>query len=115
MITLLFTSILILGVLVLAVYLWQKAASTPEVNELPPTPELRGLFTEPEKPAQIETKLDDEQVRPELIALANAGDKSVLQKARELNDAQLYDELLTALVASTTSDAQLFSLTSFVT
>ena len=115
MITLLFSSVLILGLLVLAVYLWQKPASTPEVNELPPPPDSRGLFTEPEKPAQIETNLNAKQVRAELIALASAGDKSALQKARELNDEQLYDELLTALIASSTSDAQLLSLTSYVT
>lgn len=115
MITLLFSSVLILGLLVLAVYLWQKPASTLEVDELPPPPNPRGLFTEPEKPAQIETKLDDEQIRAELTSFASAGDKSALQKARALNDAQLYDELLTALVASATSDAQLLSLTSYVT
>jgi len=115
MITLLFSSVLILGLLVLAVYVWQKPASTSEVNELPPPLNPRGLFTEPDKPAQIETRLNDEQIRAELISLASAGDKSALQKARELNDAQLYDELLTALVASNTSDPQLLSLTSYVT
>jgi len=115
MITLLLTSVLILGLLVLAVYLWQKPASTPEVSQLPPPPDLRGLFTESEKPPQLETQLDDEKIRADLISLVRTGDKSALQKARALNDKQLYDELLTALVASTTSDAQLLSLTSYVT
>ena len=114
MITLLFSSVLILGLLVLAVYLWQKPASTPEVNELPPPPDPRGLFSEPEKPKQLETKVADPEITAQLIALAKTGDKSALQQAHGLNNNRLYDEVLTALVASTTSDAQLLSLTSYV-
>ena len=115
MITLLFTSVLILGLLVLAVYLWQKPDGTPEVNELPPPPDPRGLFSEPEKPPQLDTKIADQEITATLITLAETGDKSALQEARELNNDRLYDEVLTALVASTTSDSQLLSLTSYVT
>lgn len=115
MITLLFTSVLILGLLVLAVYLWQKPADTAEVNELPPPPDPRGLFSQPEEHPQLDTKIADQDNTAKLITLAETGVKSALQQAHELNNNRLYDEVLTALVSSTTSDAQLLSLTSYVT
>ncbi|HEX7295383.1 MAG TPA: hypothetical protein VF251_06495 [Pyrinomonadaceae bacterium] len=114
MITLLLSSVLILGLFVLAVYLWQKPGSTSEAKELPPPPDPRSLFAEPETHLQLETK-PDQQFRAELIKAAETGDKSALQQARELHNNRLYDEVLTALVTATTSDAQLLSLTSYVT
>jgi hypothetical protein len=114
MITLLFSSVLILGLLVLAVYLWQKPDRTAEVNELPPPPQPYGLFAESETLA-VYTTIVDEQVRKSLLTEAAAGDKSSLEKAYHLKDGDLYDQVLTDLVRATTSDGQLLSLISYVT
>ena len=115
MVTLLITSVLILGLVVVAVYFWQKPAGTPDLDELPPPPEPRGLFAEPEPDAIINTTVIDDELRASLVVQATAGDKSSLQQARELGDETVYDEVLTALVKSINSDAQLLSLTSHVT
>jgi hypothetical protein len=114
MITLLISSALILGLLVLAVYFWQKTTSTFEVHELPP-PEPRALFGEPETQVQIDTMLVEDRLRESLLAQAAAGDRSSLLKARQLKDDDLYDQVLTDLVRSTKSDGQLLSLISHVT
>lgn len=51
MVTFLITSVLVLGLIAIAIYFWQKPAKTTETIELPPPPGA-GLFANPE-PAQI--------------------------------------------------------------
>jgi hypothetical protein len=113
MVTLLISSVLILGLIVLAVYFWQKPASTNDIYELPPPPEPRSIFTAPETQQQLGTTVEPD-LRASLIELASKGEKSSLQKARDLKNDGVYDEVLTALVKATTSDAQLLSLTSHI-
>lgn len=115
MLTLLITSVLALGLIALAIYFWQKPASTPDSIPLPPPPEPRGLFAEPESQVQIEAAIVEERLRESILSQAAAGDRSSLEKANQLKDEDLYDQVLTDLVRSTTSDAQLLSLTSYVT
>jgi hypothetical protein len=114
MLTLLITSVLILGLVIVAVYFWQKPASTSDLNELPPPPAPRGLFEEPVKVEQFKATLEDAVTRSEVFAQASAGDKKSLQKARELENEDLYDQALTTLVTGINSDAQLLSLVSYV-
>ena len=114
MLTLLITSVIILGLIAVAVYFWQKPDSTPDSIPLLPPPEPRALFGEPENLLQIEAAVED-RLQETLLSQAAAGDRSALQKARELKDHDLYDQVLTDLVRSTESDAQLLSLTSYVT
>jgi hypothetical protein len=113
MLTLLITSVVILGLIAVAIYFWQKPASTADSIPLPPPPEPRALFGEPEN--QIEAEIVEDRLRESLLSKAAAGDRSALQKAHELKDADLCDQVLTDLVRSTTSEAQLLSLTSYVT
>ncbi|HEU4833895.1 MAG TPA: hypothetical protein VFS90_05765 [Pyrinomonadaceae bacterium] len=47
MVPLLFTSVLVLGLLAIAIYFWQKPANTSQTTELPlPRDEARGLFSD---------------------------------------------------------------------
>ncbi|HSE31794.1 MAG TPA: hypothetical protein VLA93_09455 [Pyrinomonadaceae bacterium] len=115
MLTLLISSALVLGLLLVAVYFWQKPAGTPDSIPLPPSPEPRGLFAEPESQVQIEAAIVEDRLRESILSQAAAGDRSSLEKARQLKDEDLYDQVLTDLVRSTTTDAQLLSLTSYVT
>src|SRR4030095_2607633 len=115
MITLLISSVFILGLLIVAIYFWSRPPSTFNVNELPPPPEPRALFGESETHEQIDAELIEDRLRESLLSQAAAGDRSCLEKARQLKDRALYDQVLTDLVRATTSDAQLFSLTSHIT
>ena len=114
MVTLLISSVLILGLVALAAYFWQRPAGTPELIELRPQPEPTSLFPESQTNLELSATADAD-MRSSLIEQATAGDKSSLQKARELEDKNIYDEVLTALVKTTKSDAQLLSLISYVT
>jgi len=55
MVTLLITSVFILGLIAIAIYFWQKPASRPEPVELPP-PRAAGLFAE-----EPQTEIDEPQ------------------------------------------------------
>jgi hypothetical protein len=101
--------------ILVAVYFLQKPASAPELDELPPPPNPRGLFPEPENLAQLEADTRAGEVRAEVLAEAEAGDKSALRKAHGLSDNALYDQALTTLVTLIKSDAELLSLISHVT
>ncbi|HTG87955.1 MAG TPA: hypothetical protein VL907_13005 [Pyrinomonadaceae bacterium] len=47
MVTFLISSILVLGLIAIAIYYWQKPANTSETIELPPPqPQIRGLFSD---------------------------------------------------------------------
>jgi hypothetical protein len=116
MITLLITSVLILGLLAVAVYFWQKPSISEPIEELPPLPQSRSLFDDPAPRQALDTgRTADEDIGKSLIVQAAQGDQSALQKAHELQNRAIYDEVLTALVNSSQSDAQVLSLTSHVT
>jgi hypothetical protein len=48
MVTFLITSVLLLGLIAIAIYFWQKPANTSQTNELPPpsSPQVQGLFSD---------------------------------------------------------------------
>jgi hypothetical protein len=122
MVTLLITSFFILAFLAVAVYFWQKPASTTETESLLPPSEWRGLFSDgiPDQSPEVddsETTAIHLQKRAELLQRAKSGDKSVLQEARNLinlQDASVYDEVLNSLVELADSDPKLLSLVSHV-
>jgi hypothetical protein len=124
MVTILITSLFILAFLAIAVYFWQKPASSIEPEALPPPPG-RGLFIDatPDGQAveQARAEVDAEVTanavarRRELLDHAKAGEKSTLLEARNIEDAELYDEALNLLVAGADTDPKLLSLVSYVT
>ena len=80
MVTLLITSVLVLGLLVIAVYFWQKPANSSSTAELPlPPPEPSSLFSDfrvnqliapPENPVPaVENKVDRETFEQALHAI----------------------------------------------
>ena len=114
MVTLLFTAVFVLGLIVIAVYFRQKAASTSQAMEelpLPPKPPA-GLFSDYQA-AQLPPTT--EEPRKALLELANTGDKKALHDAYAINDRALYDEVLNTLISQTHTEAQLLSLVSHVT
>jgi hypothetical protein len=120
MVTLLFTSFLILALLSLAAYFWQKSATATKTESLPSLPG-RALFEEGTPSGIALAAAEDEaneiararQRRDNLIARAHQGDKTALQEVKDEID--LYDEVLNALTSRADSEKALLSLASFVT
>ena len=125
MVTILITSLFILAFLAIAVYFWQKPASSIEAEALLPPPPGRGLFIDAtpdgQSGQQARAGVDSEAIanaaarRLELLDRAQAGDKSTLLEARSIDDAQLYEEALNLLLADADSDPKLLALVSYVT
>ena len=122
MVTLLFTSILILGLIAVGLYFWQKPARRtldgfePETNALPPS-DSRGLFIRAganETPTEVELKADPGAFSSELFVRARNGDKSALQDASNQADEKLYAEVLDCLLESADSEPKLLSLVSYL-
>lgn len=123
MVTLLITSSLVLAFLAIAIYFWQKPASSSEAAEALPQPPGRGLFIDGPPDDQAEPQANAEDSKPtnaaakrrELVERAVAGEKSTLLEARNTEDAELYEEVLHLLVTGADSDPAVLSLVSFVT
>ena len=117
MVTLLITSVLLLGLFAIAIYFWQKPANRIETNELPRPEHARGLFEDNQlnqiAPAPAENQ--NQPHRLSLIALADEGNKDALRQAHDLNNLEVYNEVLNSFVARCNSAAQVISLASHVT
>ena len=115
MVTLLITSFFIIGLIVVALYFWQKPARADRVELLPPTPDLRGLFApdDSEQRKLVEKQAPAGLRRAEILALAESGSKSALDEAHRANDDSLYDEVLGRLTLAV-EGPQLLSLVSYI-
>lgn len=114
MVTLLFTSVFIVGLLVIAVYFWQKSDVAEQNMELPLPPKPpAGLFSDYQP--EVTVPEAPEPPRDTLLELARSGDKKALDEAHALNDRALYDEVLNILVDQVDSEAKVLSLVSYVT
>ncbi|HEV8429309.1 MAG TPA: hypothetical protein VGQ41_15515 [Pyrinomonadaceae bacterium] len=113
MVTLLITSVFVLGLLAIVVYFWQKAANTSQPIELPLPPPPTGLFSDFKPAAELPSPTED----PKKVLIENAvsGDKNALEQAHALNDSKLYEEVLDILVAQIDSAPKLLSLVSHIT
>ena len=124
MVTFLFTSVLLLGLLAVALYFWQKPANRKKLDtfetetlRLPP-PDSRGLFggasTDETTYAPVTPNVRAAEDLSALIERAKNDDKTALQDAITHGDETLYDEVLTCLVERADSDPKLLSLVSYV-
>jgi hypothetical protein len=134
MVTLLFISIFIIGLLAITLYLWAARGRNSEQDFLPPPDPPRGLFGDSDRPRSLFGDKDgfDSSISPPLLppehddrdrdaerlALlerARGGDQSVLKEAGLPDDPNFYNELLDQLVASADRAPKLLALVSFVT
>jgi hypothetical protein len=116
MFTLLITAVLLLGLVAVAIYFWQKPANTSQTEQLAPLMTGRGLFDNDEAPAQITGSAlleQNKQQEQALLVRANAKDKGSLMEAHAMNQ-KVYNAVLDTLVSVLSSDSQLLSLVSFV-
>jgi hypothetical protein len=123
MVTLLFTTIFIIGFLAIAVYFWQKPSNQTKIGAfdhapgtLPPT-DSRGLFNNAVDDDQLkQLKAAEAAAMRELLrARASKNEHAVLEEAHKNLDAGFYEELLNVLVKQADSDAKLLSVLSYVT
>jgi hypothetical protein len=129
MVTLLFTAIVIVGLLALTLYFWAPPrATSSERHILPPHDPPRGLFSDPDEaswqnagdqngsallPARTDENLETQRLA--LIARAKDGDKAALPEAHALGSRKLYDEVLDELLATADRAPTLLALVSYVT
>ena len=120
--TLFITSFFLLGIIIFALYLRHNASSSDDSagHVLPPYGRFGGLFgvnSETRRPAiEAASEAEDAERRASLLARAAAGERETLDEAHASGDAQLYEEVLNALVLSVSqSDAALLALVSHIT
>jgi len=116
MFTFLVTTVIIV-IIGIAVYFWQKPVPNDTENILPPQPNARGLFAEDPSASAVDRErlaIAARQQAEQLIAKARAGDRTALGEAHQSGDAGLYDRVLTEFLQRFESDAQILSLTSYV-
>lgn len=118
MVTLLLTSFLLLGLLIVALYFWQKPNTHGESNLLPPPALPRGLFTV-EESADLErlasSKTSErQQETAALLDRAASGDKNAVREAHLLNNRHVYDQVLDLLTDSADTEPKLLALVSFL-
>src|SRR5450432_2947099 len=117
MVTLLFISVFIIGILAVALYFWQKPATRSERASLPPLRQPRSLFSQPDTIASATPHLsaaEAEKQRSLLLEKARTGDESALEGAHALGDKKFYHQVLDLLVTAADSDTALLSLVSYV-
>ncbi len=116
MFTFLITAVIVV-LIGIAVYFWQKPAPGNPENILPPQPNARGLFAEDSSANTAERErlaIAASERAEQLIAKAKAGDRAALSEAHHSGDAGVYDQVLTEFLGRSESGAQLLSLTSYV-
>jgi hypothetical protein len=116
MVTFLTGSFLVLIVLAIIVYLQRTRGKWGQRHTLSAAPpRFEGLFAE--RDAQLQTAAKAEaflSARSELLRQAGNGDLQSLHVAAEMNDRELYEQTMDALIGATESDQQLFKLVSQV-
>ncbi|MBD0325732.1 MAG: hypothetical protein ICV68_04840 [Pyrinomonadaceae bacterium] len=120
MVTVLVTSFLLFAAISYAIYWWQRSSSNLNAEErLLSPPRAGGLFGQlspAEEAALLAAEKAEQQsaLRSTLLARAAAGDRKVLDEAKETADASLYDEVLDALTERADTDQSLLALVSYI-
>jgi hypothetical protein len=120
MVTVLVTSFLLFAAISYAIYWWQRSSSNLNAEErlLPPahTGGLFGHISPAEEAALLAAEKAERQsaLRSTLLKRASEGDRKVLDEAKEMADANLYDEVLDALTEQADTDQRLLALVSYI-
>ena len=119
MVTLLITA-LVLVLIGIGLYYWQKPAADYSEHVLPPNPQARGLFADSAAAAAAAEEAKQLAIAAArqsemLISRARGGDHSVLEEAHQLGDQILYDRVLSELVQTANSGSELTALMSEIT
>jgi hypothetical protein len=116
MVTFLTGSFLLLIVLAIIVYLQRAQGNWGQRNTLSAAPRrFEGLFAERDARLQDSAKAEELLwARAELIRQAGKGEVQSLHIAAEMNDRQLYEQTMDALIGAAETDQQLFRLVSHV-
>jgi hypothetical protein len=109
MVTLLITSVLILGLFAIAIYFWQKPSNSSQTIDLPPANPPRALFSDSLAIAELPEPENDGN--GELLVRAEKGDLGVLLDAKDRN---VYEEVLNIVVSQASSGPKLLSLASHI-
>ena len=118
MVTLLLIAVVIVSIIGIGLYFWQKSTRDDSERVLPPPPNLRGLFAETSSSREAEREMAiaaQEAEQSALIARAQNDERSALEDAHQTKDVALYDRVLAELLKLADSDAKLLSLMSYVT
>jgi hypothetical protein len=113
MVILLITSVLLLSLIAVAIYLWQKPSAPAETIELP-GPEARSLFDDASPLLTAPAGNDTDEQRSTLLLQAAAGNRESLLQANRIHR-QLYETVLHSLLQQCKDSSQLLSLLSYVT
>ncbi|HSS18774.1 MAG TPA: hypothetical protein VLL54_01620 [Pyrinomonadaceae bacterium] len=120
MVTLLFTAIVITGILALSLYFWAPRSRDSQENLLPPPEPPRGFLADNADAdaklfAAANTSTELESQRASLRERARTGDKTALNEAHQLGELDCYSDLLDQLTADADRQPALFALVSHVT
>ena len=108
--------VVIVSIIGIGLYFWQKSAPDDSEHLLPPLPDPRGLFAGTSSSSEAEMAIAAQQAeQAALIARAQNDERSTLAEAHQTKDAALYDRVLAELLKLADSDAKLLSLMSYVT
>lgn len=114
MVTFLLSALVILVIIGIGLYLWQKPRRVyAEAVLPPPPPNARGLFADTTTAESQPPELASADAA-QLFERARQGDRSALTEANALPDREFYERVLTELVRQTDSDATLLALMSHV-
>lgn len=115
MVTFLLSALVVLIIIGIGLYLWQKPRRVYAEDVLPPPPGARGLFADnpslEDTPAQLTAATD---AATQLFERARQGDRSALADAHKTRDRAVYDRVLSELISQADSEAKLLGLTSYV-
>lgn len=115
MVTFLITALVILAILGIGLYLWQKPRPGYAEQVLPPPPpDARGLFADIGSTEQTPELTAANASSAQFFERARQGDRSVLSDANALSDRDSYDGVLSELVRQADSDAKLLALMSYI-
>lgn len=114
MVILLLIVFLVISIVGIGIYFWQRATPEGAGRMLPPPPDFRGLFHEDSSTEINESNEAAREREASLLARARKGERSVLAEAQGPGETELYERLLSELAQHADSDEKLLSLMSYV-